>query len=86
MILKLAYYDTKTRNGTPSHDHIIAYLVNYIYCIFVWDEITYPFPNFNGPTIDVCKWTYNFLPVWGQAVTWIFAYCELFSNEETTEK
>ena len=28
----------------------------------VWDEITYPFPNFNGATVEVCKWIYNFIP------------------------
>ena len=22
----------------------------------VWDEITYPFPNFNGATIEVREW------------------------------
>ena len=34
---------------------------NYIYAK-VWDEITYPFPNFNGGTIDVWKWVSNFIP------------------------
>ena len=28
--------------------------------IKVWDEITYPFPNFNGCTIKICEW--NFFP------------------------
>ena len=27
-----------------------------------WDEITYPFPNFNGATIEVLKWIGNFIP------------------------
>ena len=22
----------------------------------VWDEITYPFPNFNGVTVEVWEW------------------------------
>ena len=26
----------------------------------VWDEITYPFPNFNGCTIEVWEWISNF--------------------------
>ena len=26
----------------------------------VWDEITCPFPNFNGATVDVWEWTSNF--------------------------
>ena len=25
----------------------------------VWDEITYPFPNFNGYPTDVYKWKSN---------------------------
>ena len=28
----------------------------------VWDEITYPFPNFNGATVEVWKWISNFIP------------------------
>ena len=28
----------------------------------VWDEITYPFPNFNGGTFEVWEWISNFLP------------------------
>ena len=28
----------------------------------VWDEITYPFPNFNGCTVEVWKWISNFIP------------------------
>ena len=28
----------------------------------VWDEIIYPFPNFNGATIEVWKWVSNFIP------------------------
>ena len=28
----------------------------------VWDEITYPFPNFNGVTVEVCEWISNFIP------------------------
>ena len=27
-----------------------------------WDEITYPFPNFNGCTVDVWEWIRNFVP------------------------
>ena len=27
----------------------------------VWDEIIYPFPNFNGATIEVWEWTSNFI-------------------------
>ena len=28
----------------------------------VWDEITSPFPNFNGATVEVWKWRSNFIP------------------------
>ena len=28
----------------------------------VWDEITYPFPNFNGTTIEVWERISNFIP------------------------
>ena len=26
----------------------------------VWDEITYPFPNFNGGDVEVWEWMNNF--------------------------
>ena len=28
----------------------------------VWYEITYPFPNFNGYTVEVWEWISNFIP------------------------
>ena len=28
----------------------------------VWDEITYPFPNFNGATVEVWEWISNYIP------------------------
>ena len=28
----------------------------------VWDDITYPFPNFNGSTVEVLEWISNFTP------------------------
>ena len=27
----------------------------------VWDEITYPFPKFNGVTFEILIWIYNFI-------------------------
>ena len=30
--------------------------------IKVWDEITYPFPNFSGATVEVWEWISNFIP------------------------
>ena len=32
------------------------WLMNYTH-YQVWDEITYPFPNFNGSTVEVWEWT-----------------------------
>ena len=28
----------------------------------MWDEITYPFLNFNGATVEVYEWTSDFIP------------------------
>ena len=28
----------------------------------MWDAITYPFPNFSGPTAEVYEWVSNFTP------------------------
>ena len=28
----------------------------------MWDEITYPFPNFNSATVEVGEWISNFIP------------------------
>ena len=42
---------------------------NYIHCK-VWDEITYPFPNFNGCTVEVWEWINNFIPLFtGHVIT-----------------
>ena len=38
-------------NFNPSKDHIPSK---------VWDEITYPFPNFNGRTVEGWEWISNF--------------------------
>ena len=27
----------------------------------VWSEITYPFPNFSGATVEVWEWISNFI-------------------------
>ena len=40
---------------------IPAWIINKIHYI-VWDEITYPFPNFNGGNIEVWEWISNFSP------------------------
>ena len=28
----------------------------------LWDEITYPFPNFNGCPVEVYEWISNLIP------------------------
>ena len=28
----------------------------------VWDEITYPFPNINGCTVEIWEWLIYFVP------------------------
>ena len=41
-------------NFNPSMDTIYIHYK-------VWNEITYPFSNFNGVTVEVCKWISNFI-------------------------
>ena len=43
-------------NFTPSM------ISNNIHHYEVWDEITYPFVNFNGSSVDVWEWIKNFTP------------------------
>ena len=40
---------------------ISAWISNYSH-YKVWDEITYPFPNLKGSTIEVWQWISNFIP------------------------
>ena len=40
---------------------ITTRIINYIQ-YDVWDEITYPFPNFNGKAAEVWDWINNFTP------------------------
>ena len=28
----------------------------------MWDKITYPFPNFNGCTVEIWEWISNIIP------------------------
>ena len=49
---------------------ISAQISNYIHHI-VLDEITYPFPNFNGATVEVWGWISNFIRHFtGQVITY----------------
>ena len=37
----------------------------------IWDEITYPFLNFNGATVEVKEWISNFIPhLTGHVITY----------------
>ena len=38
-----------------------AWFSDYTYHKF-WDEITYPFPNFNGAVVEVLEWIVDFIP------------------------
>ena len=40
---------------------IPAWKTNYVRYT-VWDEITSPFPNFNGTAVEVCEWISSFIP------------------------
>ena len=50
----------------------------------MWDEITHPYPNFNGATIKVWEWISNFIP---QSVTlywvnkWVIKFSTFFSHQ-----
>ena len=49
---------------------IKGWLINYIH-YKVWDEITNPFPNFNGGAIEVWEWISNFTPPFnGHVITY----------------
>ena len=52
-------------NGAPLTNIVLAlipaWISDYIH-YKVWDEITYPFPNFNSGTVEVWEWMNNFNP------------------------
>ena len=35
----------------------------------VWDEVTYPFPNSNGCTVEVWEWISNSIPLYAMSAT-----------------
>ena len=43
------------------HNHVSAWTSNHM-PRKMWDEITYPFPNFNGCTVEVWEWISHFIP------------------------
>ena len=64
MAIPHSFYFVFTRWG-PFHQRgltlIPAWITDHIH-YKVWDEIAYPFPNFNGATVEVCKWISYFIP------------------------
>ena len=49
----------------PFNQHWVTLIPSWIsdYIHFkVWGEINYPFPNFNGATVEVWEWISNFIP------------------------
>ena len=47
-----------------------AWINNYIH-YKVWNEITNPFPNFNGATVEVWEWISNIVPYFiGHVITY----------------
>ena len=64
----------------PFHLHGLtltpAAISNYIH-YNVWDESTYPFPNFNSATVEVWEWISNFIPhshaVSANRILWVCA-------------
>ena len=43
----------------------------------MWDEITYPFPNFNGVTVEVWEWISNVIPHFTRHVIFIHVEIEV---------
>ena len=53
--------DAKKGQEPVEHNAFPAWISNYIHHK-MWDEITYPFLNFNGATVEVWEWMNNFIP------------------------
>ena len=58
-----------------------TWISNYIHKE-VWGEITYPFPNVNGVTVEVWEWISNFSPHFsGHVITYpCWGVCILVAN------
>ena len=50
----------------------------------VWDEITYPFPNFNGCTVEVWEWISNFIPHFMMDVSKLLIYAGIKVKPDVT--
>ena len=60
----------------PFYQHGVTLLPGWIsnYILYkVWDEITYPFWDFNGVAVEVSEWISNFIPHFsGHVITYPF--------------
>ena len=53
----------------------------------MWDEVTYPFPNFNGAAVEIWEWISNITPhCIGHVIT--YTCCRVWKNDryQTTTK
>ena len=61
----MLFYMLQILCWSPFYEHgsswIPAWVSNYIH-YKVYNEITYPFPNFNSATIEAYEWISNFIP------------------------
>ena len=53
---------TKEAPGPSVSEEIADIFINYDIDYKVWDEITYPFLNFKGCTVEASKWMSNVIP------------------------
>ena len=53
--------DIKPQQRVNHVHNILAWISNYTHSK-VWDDITYPFPNSNGCTVEVWEWKSNVIP------------------------
>ena len=64
--LKLNHVSKRVTEVIRKGSHQVLYPNNVIETLIkyhdVWDEISYPFPNFNGSTVEVWEWISNFIP------------------------
>ena len=71
-----------TRGPFYKHALILAQISNYTH-YKVRDEITYPFPNFNGATAEVWEWISNFTPHFTRhVITYPCRDWRIFSTQE----
>ena len=77
--------------------HIVYYAMWGVYVMLfnyvnykMWNEITYPFPNFNGGTVEVWEWISDIIPhftgacdylsMLGLKLIHISEWCPMWSN------